>query len=372
MIPAVLDELDGHRPTRRRHRAGRDRHPPRQHRATSCAAMFGDGDRRPRPDRQPRRPRRLDRCSWVGTFGDGVPVWLNREWVEADVRITTGFVEPHFFAGFSRRPEDGRARPGRPGHRADAARRRRASATRDATWGITEGNPVHDDVRAIAAGTGVDFALDVVLNRDQRHRRRPSAASCSPMHAAAIATATAVAMRAGRRAASTSSSRPTPASRSTRTSTRRSRGCRAGCPGGPAGRHDRLRGRVPRRLPGPRLVPGGAGLGAVAGRRCCAEIAAAPQTVPDQWQVQVQAKIQTRARVVMRTCVPRPRPSWPRRTSAHRRRRGRGRGRARRRRPGRPAVRPAGGPADDPVRRGLTYSVTDLHYLLTPCVHTRL
>jgi nickel-dependent lactate racemase len=37
-----------------------------------------------------------------------------------------------------------------------------------ATWGITQGNPVHDDVREIARMTGVDFALDVTLNRDQQ------------------------------------------------------------------------------------------------------------------------------------------------------------------------------------------------------------
>ena len=40
---------------------------------------------------------------YMGEFGRGVPLWLNREWAGADVRITTGFVEPHFFAGFSRR-----------------------------------------------------------------------------------------------------------------------------------------------------------------------------------------------------------------------------------------------------------------------------
>src|SRR6185436_10961037 len=37
-----------------------------------------------------------------------------------------------------------------------------------ATWGIIEGNPVHDDVREISRLTGVDFALDVTLNRDQQ------------------------------------------------------------------------------------------------------------------------------------------------------------------------------------------------------------
>src|SRR4029079_19034106 len=37
-----------------------------------------------------------------------------------------------------------------------------------ATWGITEGNPIHDDVREIARMVGVDFAVDVTLNREQK------------------------------------------------------------------------------------------------------------------------------------------------------------------------------------------------------------
>ena len=105
--------------------------------------------------------------SWCGTFGADVPVWLNRYWVEADARITTGFVEPHFFAGFSGGPK--MVAPGLAGldtvltlHDA------RRIGSESATWAICEGNPVHDDVRAIAAGTGVDFALDVVLNADQQ------------------------------------------------------------------------------------------------------------------------------------------------------------------------------------------------------------
>lgn len=48
--------------------------------------------------------RAADQLAWCGVLGAGVPVWLNRAWVEADVRITTGFVEPHFFAGFSGDP----------------------------------------------------------------------------------------------------------------------------------------------------------------------------------------------------------------------------------------------------------------------------
>lgn len=104
---------------------------------------------------------------WCGVHGNGVPVWLNRDWVAADVRITTGFVEPHFFAGFSGGPK--LVAPGLAGLETvltlhDAAR----IGSPHATWGVCVGNPVHDDVRAIAAATGVTFAFDVVLNDAQQ------------------------------------------------------------------------------------------------------------------------------------------------------------------------------------------------------------
>ncbi len=105
---------------------------------------------------------------YLGEHGRGVPVWLNRLWVEADVRITTGFVEPHFFAGFSGGPK--MVVPGLAGldtvltlHDAE-----RIGSPR-AVWGVCEGNPVHDDIRAVVDAVGrVDFALDVTLNREQQ------------------------------------------------------------------------------------------------------------------------------------------------------------------------------------------------------------
>jgi len=104
---------------------------------------------------------------YVGRTSTGVPVHLNRLWIDADFRITTGFVEPHFFAGFSGGPK--MVAPGLAGLSTvlvlhDAAR----IGHRGATWGIIEGNPIHDDVREIARMTGVDFAVDVTLNREQR------------------------------------------------------------------------------------------------------------------------------------------------------------------------------------------------------------
>ena len=135
-----------------------------------------------------------DTLAYLGEHGNGVPVWLCREWVEADVRITTGFVEPHFFAGFSGGPK--MVTPGLAGldtvlvlH--DAAR----IGHPDATWGRIEGNPVHDDIRAAAAACPPHFSCDVILNGDQRIVAA-FAGELGPMHAAACATAKSVAMRA--------------------------------------------------------------------------------------------------------------------------------------------------------------------------------
>jgi len=104
--------------------------------------------------------------AYLGDTRHGAPIYLNKKWLAADVRITTGFVEPHFFAGFS-----GGAKmvaPGLAGLKTvlvlhDAKR----IGSPNATWGVIDGNPVQDDVREIARMTGVTFSIDVTLNRDQ-------------------------------------------------------------------------------------------------------------------------------------------------------------------------------------------------------------
>ena len=105
--------------------------------------------------------------TFLGEVEGHIPVWLNRTWVEADVRVTTGFVEPHFFAGFSGGPK--MVAPGLAGFKT-IMRLHDAEMIRhpDARWGVTEGNPIHDGVRRIAALSGVDFSVDVAINRDRQ------------------------------------------------------------------------------------------------------------------------------------------------------------------------------------------------------------
>lgn len=123
--------------------------------------------------------------AFAGTTSRGVPVWLNRHWLEADVRITTGFVEPHFFAGFSGGPK--MVAPGLAGLATTLVLHdARHIGHANAVWGITHGNPIHDDVREIATLTGVTFAVDVALNRDQAITR-VFAGAILDEHAAACA-----------------------------------------------------------------------------------------------------------------------------------------------------------------------------------------
>ena len=130
----------------------------------------------------------------VGHTSTGVEVFLNRAFLRADVRITTGFVEPHFFAGFSGGPK--MVAPGLAGLSTvmtlhDAPR----IGHPNATWGVTEGNPVHDDVREIARMVGVHFAVDVTLNREQKITAA-FAGDILEQHRAACAYAKSTAMRA--------------------------------------------------------------------------------------------------------------------------------------------------------------------------------
>ncbi len=120
---------------------------------------------------------------YLGRLGADVPVWINAEWLAADVRITTGLVEPHLFAGFSGGPK--MVAPGLCGLETvlvlhDAKRIGHPLAR----WGVVEGNPVQSDVRAIARASGVSFALDVIVNRG-REVVAAFAGELSAMHNAA-------------------------------------------------------------------------------------------------------------------------------------------------------------------------------------------
>jgi nickel-dependent lactate racemase len=102
----------------------------------------------------------------VGTTASGNDVWIHREFVACDVRILTGFIEPHFLAGFS-----GGGKAIIPGLALlETVMRNHSPANLDhplANWGVTRGNPVWEEIRQVAAMVQPTFLLNVTLNRDK-------------------------------------------------------------------------------------------------------------------------------------------------------------------------------------------------------------
>jgi nickel-dependent lactate racemase len=102
----------------------------------------------------------------VGTTTTGNPIRLHREFVACDAHILTGFIEPHFFAGFS-----GGGKAVMPGLAAlETIMENHNPANMDsprARWGITAGNPVWEEVREAAHMIDSRFLVNVTLNREK-------------------------------------------------------------------------------------------------------------------------------------------------------------------------------------------------------------
>lgn len=112
-------------------------------------------------------PENPDALVQFGVTGDGTPVLLNRTFVESDVRIVTGFIEPHFFAGFSGGPKG--IMPGVAGLPTVMSNHgSRNLSSPSATFGVTRGNPLWEELAEIARRPGRSFLLNVALNEQRQ------------------------------------------------------------------------------------------------------------------------------------------------------------------------------------------------------------
>jgi nickel-dependent lactate racemase len=102
----------------------------------------------------------------LGITQRGHEIWLNREFVESDAKILTGFIEPHFFAGFSGGGK--MVMPGMAGQRTVLGNHDAGMiADPQARWGGTRGNPIWEEIREVALRVNPTFMLHVTLNRDK-------------------------------------------------------------------------------------------------------------------------------------------------------------------------------------------------------------
>ncbi len=103
-------------------------------------------------------------CRHIGNTKKGTPVILNKTYLDADFKILTGLIEPHFMAGFS-----GGRKSICPGisfmdmfkyfHGPPILESEQAAT------GVLDGNPFHEEATEIAKKAGADFMVNVTINK---------------------------------------------------------------------------------------------------------------------------------------------------------------------------------------------------------------
>jgi nickel-dependent lactate racemase len=103
----------------------------------------------------------------VGTTKDANDIWIHKDYIKCDIRILTGFIEPHFFAGFS-----GGGKAVMPGLALLETVLRNHSAKNwdnpKASWGAIDCNPLWEEIHQAAAMTNPTFLLNVTLNKNKQ------------------------------------------------------------------------------------------------------------------------------------------------------------------------------------------------------------
>jgi lactate racemase len=104
---------------------------------------------------------------YLGTTPKGVPAWIDRRYTQAELKITTGLIEPHLMAGYS-----GGRKLICPGLAALETVKvwhgPRFLEHPRADCGIVEGNPVHEENTRIALMAGCDFIVNVCIDGQRR------------------------------------------------------------------------------------------------------------------------------------------------------------------------------------------------------------
>lgn len=104
---------------------------------------------------------------YLGETTTGTPIYINSIYYEADLKITTGFIEPHIFAGFS-----GGRKLICPGIAGEQTIKRNHSPgfleKHECREGSLMENPLHSELLEVAALAGCDFIVNVALNEQRK------------------------------------------------------------------------------------------------------------------------------------------------------------------------------------------------------------
>jgi nickel-dependent lactate racemase len=105
-----------------------------------------------------------DHLTYIGETSHGTPIWSNQSYVQSDIKIVIGNIEPHQFVGYSGGVKS--AAIGLSG--VETINRNHALMTHPASQlGEYETNPARQDVEEIGQRMGIHIALNAILNQDK-------------------------------------------------------------------------------------------------------------------------------------------------------------------------------------------------------------
>ncbi|MFW9951940.1 MAG: nickel-dependent lactate racemase [Candidatus Thorarchaeota archaeon] len=105
----------------------------------------------------------LNSLQYIGDFKDGIPIYINKLFLESDLKIIVGYVEPHFFFGFS-----GGSKAIIPGIAGKDTIMFNHSAENIASpysrFGLYKSNPMAKMSSDLVKQIGIDFIVNVCIN----------------------------------------------------------------------------------------------------------------------------------------------------------------------------------------------------------------
>ncbi|MBR1758378.1 MAG: nickel-dependent lactate racemase [Lachnospiraceae bacterium] len=108
-----------------------------------------------------------DDFEFVCGLPSGAELWVNKVALHCDLLIAEGFIEPHFFAGFS-----GGRKSILPGicnaATVNENHSYKAIASPYSTTGVLEHNPIHEDMVYAARAVNLQFIMNVALNSEKK------------------------------------------------------------------------------------------------------------------------------------------------------------------------------------------------------------